>query len=106
MCRKHVETKIVFTDCMKCRKFLVANDNPSPPIPKTLNEAVEMTLCAKEEGRGYHNLKYIERMCEDCGVDQFPLLPEESSDNGLVKCSCYEYVPGGNIYQTAQRRRR
>ena len=91
---------------MKCRKFLVANDNPSPPIPKTLNEAVEMTLCAKEEGRGYHNLKYIERMCEDCGVDQFPLLPEESSDNGLVKCSCYEYVPGGNIYQTAQRRRR
>ena len=74
---------------------MVADDNPSPPIPKTLNEAVEMTLCAKEEGRGYRNVKCIERMCEDCGVDKFPLLPEESSDNGLVKWSCYEYVPTG-----------
>ena len=95
LCRKHVETKIVFTDCMRFRKFLVADDNQSPPIPKTLNEAVEMTLCAKEEGRDYHNLKCIERMCEDCGVDKFPLLPEESSDNGLVKWSRYEYVPTG-----------
>ena len=91
LCRKHVETRIVFTNCMKFRKFLVADDNQSPPTPKTLNEAVEMTLCAKEEGRGYHNLKCIERMCEDCGVYKCPLLAEESSDNGLVKWSCYEY---------------
>ncbi|CAH3159233.1 unnamed protein product [Porites lobata] len=91
LCRKHVETRIVFTNCMKFRKFLVADDNQSPPTPKTLNEAVEMTLCAKEEGRGYHNLKCIERMCEDCGVYKCPLLAEESSDNGLVKWSCYDH---------------
>ena len=58
-----------------------------------------MTLCAKEEGRGYHNLKCIERMCEDCGVDKFPLLWEDSSDNGLVKWSRYEYVPMGKYLQ-------
>ena len=80
---------------MKFRKVLVADDNQSPPIPKTLNEAVEMTLGAKEEGRDHHNLKCIERMCEDCGVDKFPLLPKESNDNGLVKWSRYEYVPMG-----------
>ena len=27
LCRKHVETRIVFTNCMKFRKFLVADDN-------------------------------------------------------------------------------
>jgi len=53
---------------MKFRKTLAADDNQLPPIPKTLNEAVEMTLCAKEEGKYYHNLKFIERTCEDCEI--------------------------------------
>ena len=66
------------------------------PVPRTLNETVEMTLCAKEEGKDYHNLKHIERTCEDCGVDKFSLLPKESSDNGLVKWSRYK-CPYGEI---------
>ena len=95
LCCKHMETKMVFMDCMKFRKSLAADDNQLPPIPKSLNEAVEMTLCAKEEEKYCTNLKCIERMCEDCGVDKFPLLPEESSNNGVAKWSRYEYVPTG-----------
>lgn len=100
MCRKHLETKMIFMDCMKFRKSLAADDNHTP-IPKTLSKAAEMTLCAKEGGKDYHNVKCIQRTCEDCGVDKFPVSAEESSENGLVKWSLQ-----GNFYLTAKRRRR
>lgn len=94
MCLMHVVMKMVFMDCMKFRKSLGVDDNQLS-IPKILNGAVEMTLCTKEEGKDYHNLECIERTCEDCSVHKFPLSPEESGDNGLVKWSRYEYVTMG-----------
>ena len=77
-------------DCMKFRKSLAADENQLLSVPRSVNEAVEMTICAKEEEKYYHNLKRIERMCEDCGIDKFSLLPEESNNDGLVKWSHYK----------------
>ena len=98
----HVVMKMVFMDCMKFRKSLGVDDNQLP-IPKILNGAVEMTLCTKEEGKDYHNLECIERTCEDCSVHKFPLSPEESGDNGLVKVVTLRICHYGKI-STRQKR--
>lgn len=110
LCRKHVETKIVFTECMKFRKstnrVTSSDEQSSIPIPKTLTEAVEMSLCPKEEGKDYHNLKCVQRECEECGVEKFQLLPEETSEEGSVRWSRYEYVPTGKYLPDGQEKKK
>ena len=110
LCRKHVEGKIVFTDCMKFRKSAVKEtsaDDPSPaPIIKTLTEATEMTLCPKEDGKDFHNLKCIQRECDQCGVDKLQLMPEEISEEGSVRWSRYEYVPTGKHHADGKEKKK
>ena len=71
LCRKHVETQIVFSACMKFRKALLKK-NPelesSVSVPKTVTEAATLTLCPKPEGSMFHNIKCLERQCSECGV--------------------------------------
>ena len=46
LCRKHVEAQIVFKDCMKFRKNVSRkNERNDVPIPSSLTEVVELTLC-------------------------------------------------------------
>lgn len=96
LCRKHVETQLVFTACMKFRKS-VKNSHQSIAIPQTLTECVNLTLCPKWNGASYHDIKCLERECNSCGVDWFALLPEEISEEGSVRWSCYENVPTGKF---------
>ena len=94
---------------MKYRKSLrkeFTDGHAQLAVPKTLTELVEMTLCIKEEGKKYHRLKCIERACEECGVDKFELYPEESSDDGLVRWSRYEYVPTGKYLPDGQEKKK
>lgn len=51
LCRKHVETKIVFNACMKFRQGIAkeADNNNEYPVLKTVTEAAEKTLCPEQE---------------------------------------------------------
>ena len=109
LCRKHVETQIVFSACMKFRKALLKK-NPelesSVSVPKTVTEAATLTLCPKPEGSMFHNIKCLERQCSECGVHKLQLLPEENSDDGLVHWSRYEYVPTGKFLSNGQEKKK
>ena len=88
---------MVFNACMKFRKAAVINSDQSTPVPKTLTECVDFTLCPKEDGASYHAITCLERECNSCGLDGFALLPEEMSKEGLVRWSRYEYVSTGKF---------
>jgi len=106
LCRKHVETKMVFTACMKFRKAALINSDSSIPVPKTLTECVNLTLCPKQDGASYHEMKCLERECSSCGVDGFRLLPEEMCKEGSVRWSCYEYVSTGKFLPDGQEKKK
>jgi len=94
LCRKHVETKIVFYTCMKFHQGITkeADNNNGYPVLKTVTEAAAKTLCPKQEDQLFHDIKCLERQCDLCGVDASPLLLEEMATEGSVCWSCYEYV--------------
>ena len=97
LCRKHVKMKIVFTACMKFRKAALKNSDQSIPVPKTVTECVNLTLCSKEHGASYHDIKCLERECTSCGVDAFDLLTEEKSEEGSVHWSHHESISTGKF---------
>ena len=87
LCRKHVECKILFESCMKFRKSTESNNNGMPvPFFNFLSEAVDSTLCEKEEGAIHHRLECLMRQCEECGIKNLKLSAEEESTDVLVKC--------------------
>lgn len=108
LCLKHMETKIVFDACMKfCKATGKASVNGDEyPVLKTLTEAAENTLCPKEDGKMFYNIKCLERECESCGVDALPLLPEETSTEGSVHWSHYDYVSTGKFFSNGQEKRK
>ena len=65
LCRKHVETKIVFKACMKfCQGIVKETDlgHDEYPVLKTVTEAAEKSLCPRQEDKLLHNIKCLERM--------------------------------------------
>ena len=106
LCKKHVETKMVFTACMKSRKAAVINSDQSIPVFKTLTECVDLTLCPKEDDASYHVITCLERECNSCGVDGFALLSKGMSKEGLVRWSCYEYVSTGKFLPDGQEKKK
>ena len=109
LCRKHVETKIVFNACMKFRQGIVKETDLSHdeyPVLKTVTEAAEKTLCPRQEDKLFHNIKCLERECDSCGVDALPLLPEETTTEGSVHWSRYEYVPTGKFLSNGQEKKK
>ena len=106
LCRKHVETKMVFSACMKFGKATLINSNECVPIPTTLTECVDLTLCPKPDGSSHHQIKCLERECSSCGIDGFKLLPEETCQEGSVRWSCYEYVPTGKFFEDGQEKKK
>ena len=87
LCRKHVETQLAFSACMKFRKATLKNSatgNQSIEIPATLPESVDSTPCPKPEGASFHDIKCLQKECGQCGPDLFKLLPEHISDEGSV----------------------
>ena len=103
LCRKHVETKIVFDACMKfCKAIAKETDDNEYPVLKTLTEATDKTLCPKQEGKPFHNIECVQRECDSCGVNALPLLPEETSAQGSACWSRYEYVSTGKFLSNGQ----
>lgn len=93
LCRKHVECKILFESCMKFRKSTASYNNETPvPFFNFLSEAVDSTLCEKEEGAIHHRLECLMRQCEECGIKNLKLSAEEESTDVLMKWKRYEYV--------------
>ena len=107
LCRKHVETKIVFNPCMKFRQGIAKEaDNNEYAVLKNVTEAAEKTLCPKQEDKLFHNIKCLERQCDLCGVNALPLLPEEMATEGSVRWSRYEYVPTGKFLSNGQEKKK
>lgn len=79
---------------MKFRKTLTNKSGVTVFIPSRLTEAVDLTLCQWNDGQEYHKLKCLKRECDQCGVEKFPFLPEEISDEveEHVIWKRYEYV--------------
>ena len=108
LCRKHEEARLVFNECVKFRKNVLkeAAHADSPPVPSSLTEAVELTLCPKPEGSEFHKYCCISRTCEHCGTHLFRLLPEESSENGSVKWKRFEYVASGKVTSSGEQQKK
>ena len=109
LCRKHVETQIVFKDCLKfwknaCRK----SGRNDVSIPSTLTEAADLTLCEKQNDQPYHKLKCLNRDCDQCGVDKFVLLTEELSEDTeeQVIWKHYAYVGTGKFLANGQEKKK
>ena len=73
-----------------------------------LTEVVEMTLCAKEDGKNFHSemLNYVERECDNCGVEKFELHSSETSTKGIVEWSRYEYIPTRKYLPDGQQKKK
>lgn len=102
-CRIHVEIRMLFQVCMSYRKTLLEKDptqESTYPLYSHLNDLVNETLCAKEEGERFHRLSCLNRECDNCGVNRLRLMEEEqevSETSVKIKWQAYEYVPmGGN----------
>ena len=91
LCRKHVETQIVFKDCMKFRKAVCRRNATDAVVPSTLTELVNLTLCMKPEGHSHHSLKCVTRECSDFGVSNLELLPEEVSEESMEEVTWKRY---------------
>jgi len=77
-CRTHVETRMLFTSCMKYRKQLI-NEQPQReqdyPIYTHLTDLVDQTLCPKLEEVEFHRKECCDRECLNCGVELLKFLP-------------------------------
>lgn len=103
LCRKHIEIKIVFGDCMKFHKAVLReNDRDGVSVLASVTEAVELTLCPKGEEAPHHKLACLEQQCERCGVPLMRLLPEKESKGGTVIWRCYKYVSTGKLLANGQ----
>ena len=97
-CRAHVETRMLFTACMKFRKQLV-KESPEKeheyPVYTHLTDVVDKTLCPKLQEDDFHQKKCCDRECPNCGIKVLKFLPEEEStvETGpKVKWQRFEYV--------------
>ena len=98
-CRAHVEIRMLFAACMKFRKTVI-NDGQAAeyPVYDHLNDAVNVTLCAKVDGDTYYAKECCDRECDKCGVHLLRLLEEEESmdESGQkVKWERFDYVTMG-----------
>ena len=89
LCRKHVECRLLFDSCMKFRKQ--AQDGEVCTF-EFLTQAVDSTLCEREDDKRYHALKCLTRDCPNCEVDKFRRTEEELSTETLFKWKRYEYI--------------
>ena len=81
-------------------KEAARDDNP--PVPSSLREAVDLTLCPKPEGSEFHKFRCINRTCDHCGTHLFRLLPEESSEDDVVKWKRFDYVASGKLTSSGE----
>ena len=97
MCRHHVEIQMVFKDCMKFRSQMSEKEGADATIYSSLAEVISQTLCPVEGDNKFHNITCLKRECSECGVEKFPLLPQETASERNVKWKRYDYLPTGKL---------
>ena len=108
-CAEHMWKQTVFSPCVKFRKAAMKNSAEGEltiQVPATLPNAVDSTLCPKPEGASFHNIKCLQRECDQYGVDLFTLRPEESADKGSVHWSRYNYSQTGKFHANGQEKKK
>ena len=75
LCRMHVETKMVFTSCMKFRR----QSNNGFPVWEHLTDVMNATMCPQQNG-SFHRRTCIERSCLECGLTSLQFSPDELDD--------------------------
>ena len=91
LCRKHVECNFALDSCMKFRKSLPGNSGKSVTVFNFVSEAVNSTLCQKEERYNYHRLDCLTQKYKECGVQNLKLADKKSKEP-VIKWKRYEYL--------------
>ena len=76
---------------MKFRKSREEDGEHEVLIFASLTEAVNSTLCPRDEDSLYHNLACLHHECSECGTEKFQLSVKEKADT-MVDWNRYEYV--------------
>ena len=78
MCRYHVEIKTVLNSCMKLKKGILEQRNNGSdhefPVFQNINEAVQSTLCKKDDYDEFYNTNFLNRNCNKCGLRNLFIL--------------------------------
>lgn len=96
-CRYHVEIQSVFKSCMdKRRNILEGKDDETKttyPIYQNINDVIRCTVCEEDcIQQKQYKPECLSRNCEKCGIHGLKLMPEETTDNGLLEWEKFEYV--------------
>ncbi|CAC5420086.1 unnamed protein product [Mytilus coruscus] len=92
-CRQHVEMRSFFKSCMQFRKRLLSREGSSEvKLYESLSELVDDTLCTRSANTHQHNISCLDRLCSECGVCKFSMLPGELDESDVqISWERYEY---------------
>ncbi|CAC5384777.1 unnamed protein product [Mytilus coruscus] len=92
-CRQHVEMRSLFKSCMQFRKRLLSREGSSEvKLYESLSELVDDTLCTRSANTHQHKISCLDRLCSECGVCKFSMLPGELDESDVqISWERYEY---------------
>ncbi|CAC5424930.1 unnamed protein product [Mytilus coruscus] len=92
-CRQHVEMRSLFKSCMQFRKRLLSREGSSEvKLYESLSELVDDTLCTHSANTHQHKISCLDRLCSECGVCKFSMLPGELDESDVqISWERYEY---------------
>ncbi|CAG2227095.1 unnamed protein product [Mytilus edulis] len=92
-CRQHVEMRSLFKSCMQFRKRLLSREGSSEvKLYESLSELVDDTLCTRSTNTHQHKISCLDRLCSECGVCKFSMLPGELDESDVqISWERYEY---------------
>ncbi|CAC5393263.1 unnamed protein product [Mytilus coruscus] len=93
-CRQHVEMRSLFKSCMQFRKRLLSREGSSEvKLYESLSELVDDTLCTRSANTHQHKISCLDRLCSECGVFKFSMLPGELDKSDVqISWERYEYT--------------
>ncbi|CAC5416205.1 unnamed protein product [Mytilus coruscus] len=92
-CRQNVEMRSLFKSCMQFRKRLLSREGCSEvKLYESLSELVDDTLCTRSANTHQHKISCLDRLCSECGVCKFSMLPGELDESDVqISWERYEY---------------
>ena len=81
---------------MKQRKIFLERRNDTSeqefPVFENVSDAVQATLCEKDNFNEHYNTECLNRNCDKCGISKLSLMDEEQSKESIVEWEKFEYV--------------
>lgn len=83
----------LFKSCMQFRKRLLSREGSSEvKLYESLSELVDDTLCTRSANTHQHKISCLDRLCSECGVCKFSMLPGELDESDVqISWERYEY---------------